>query len=246
MPANGELPVMPMTAVDEITYRTPDALFNGQAVVSVIQSCVPSIMDAWQVPAMDIDTILTAIRIASYGHNMDMETQCPSCAETSEIVIDLRNVMQQMSAPNYDEPLQLGELTVRFRPMSYRDLNENNTLQFEEQKILRNLPDADLPDAEKLKTLGQALKKITSVTVRALGQSIESIDTPQGSVNQRQFIEEWLQNCDRKLFQKIREWIIGRKKQAELKPLGLKCPKCSHQYEQLFTLDMASFFDPAS
>ena len=37
---NGEYPVLPMTAIDEITYRTPDALFNGQAVVSVIQSCL--------------------------------------------------------------------------------------------------------------------------------------------------------------------------------------------------------------
>jgi hypothetical protein len=36
MPPNKELPVYPMTAIDEITYRTPDALFNGQAVVNVI------------------------------------------------------------------------------------------------------------------------------------------------------------------------------------------------------------------
>lgn len=38
VPHNRELPVYPMTALDEITYRTPDALFNGQAVVTVIQS----------------------------------------------------------------------------------------------------------------------------------------------------------------------------------------------------------------
>ena len=43
MPATGELPVYPMTAIDEITYRTPDALFNGQATVNVLQSCVPDI-----------------------------------------------------------------------------------------------------------------------------------------------------------------------------------------------------------
>jgi hypothetical protein len=28
MPPNGELPILPMTSNDEITYRTPDALFN--------------------------------------------------------------------------------------------------------------------------------------------------------------------------------------------------------------------------
>ena len=47
MPANGELPVYPMTAIDEITYRTPDALFNGNAVTNVIKSCVPAIRDPW-------------------------------------------------------------------------------------------------------------------------------------------------------------------------------------------------------
>lgn len=29
MPENHELPVYPMTAIDEITAKTPDALFNG-------------------------------------------------------------------------------------------------------------------------------------------------------------------------------------------------------------------------
>ena len=61
MPENGEIPVYPMTAVDEITYRTPDALFNGTAVVNVIQSCVPAIKNAWFIPAMDIDTLLLLI-----------------------------------------------------------------------------------------------------------------------------------------------------------------------------------------
>ena len=51
MPENGELPVYPMTAIDEITYRTPDALFNGQALVDVIQSCIPAIKNAWAIPS---------------------------------------------------------------------------------------------------------------------------------------------------------------------------------------------------
>jgi hypothetical protein len=73
-----ELPVFPMTAIDEITYRTPDALFNGQAVVNVIQSCIPDIRDAWKTPGADLNAILVAIRIASYGHDMDMTVKCPS------------------------------------------------------------------------------------------------------------------------------------------------------------------------
>jgi hypothetical protein len=69
MPPTGEIPVYPMTAIDEITYRTPDALFNGQAVVSVIQSCIPNIKDAWASPATDVNAILT--QLANGGVRFD-------------------------------------------------------------------------------------------------------------------------------------------------------------------------------
>ncbi len=45
MPSNNELAVLPMTAIDEITSRTPDALFNGSAVTEIIKSCIPAIRD---------------------------------------------------------------------------------------------------------------------------------------------------------------------------------------------------------
>ena len=39
-PENGELEVYSMTAKDELVFKTPDALLNGQATVDVIQSCI--------------------------------------------------------------------------------------------------------------------------------------------------------------------------------------------------------------
>ena len=79
MTENRELPVLPMTAIDEITYRTPDALYNGSATINVIQSCVPNIKNAWHMPTVDIDTVLVAIRVATYGHELEINTQCPNC-----------------------------------------------------------------------------------------------------------------------------------------------------------------------
>ena len=68
----GDYPIFAMTAKDELTIKTPDALLNGQATVSVIQSCVPNIKNAWHVPSIDVDAILIAIRIATYGEKMDL------------------------------------------------------------------------------------------------------------------------------------------------------------------------------
>jgi hypothetical protein len=246
MPATGELPVYPMTAIDEITYRTPDALFNGQATISVIKSCVPDIVDPWYTPAMDVDTLLIAIRIASYGHDMDFGTKCPKCGHECEHTVDLRSVLDRMKTPNYSASLHSGDMEIYFRPMTYKNINDNNAMQFENQKLLQLLPDSDVPDADKITELGAALKRITEITVKALAQSIAVIKTPQAMVSEPEYIEELLKNCDRELFNRIRDQILELKTQAEMAPMQLTCPECKNQYEQAVTLDMTSFFAPAS
>jgi len=133
MPPNGEIPVLPMTAIDEISYRTPDALFNGAAMVDVIQSCVPNIKNAWAIPAVDVDTILVGIRLASHGHDLDSSSQCPECKNDHEFTIDLRVLLDGIQAPDYNTCVRHGDLEFYFRPMTYQDLNANNQLQFEHQ-----------------------------------------------------------------------------------------------------------------
>lgn len=246
MPQNGELPVLPMTAIDEITYRTPDALFNGQAVINVIQSCVPSIKNAWAAPSPDVNAILTAIRIASYGHDLDVGSICPNCETESDYTIDLRTVLDQMKCPDFSETLVQGDLTIVFQPITYQTQNDTNQEQFEEQKVMQMLPNSDLPEKEKLEKMQQVLVKITELTVRSLKWSIQSIRTPQAIVSEPEFIEDFLKNCDRILFNQIRNHVINLRLASEIKPLGIRCSECDHEYEQPMTLDMSSFFAPAS
>ena len=144
MPANHELPVYPMTAIDEITYRTPDALFNGQSTISVIQSCVPNIKNAWHMPGIDLNSVLIAIRVASYGHNMEVDSTCPSCESLGEYVTDLRRILDQMTAADYNIPIQQGDLEIYFKPLNYQQQNQSSLDQFEQQKILAAVPESDL------------------------------------------------------------------------------------------------------
>jgi len=246
MPANGELPVYPMTAIDEITYRTPDALFNGQATVNVIQSCVPAIRDAWVVPSIDLDTILIAIRIASYGHDMEFMSNCPKCSDTSERKLDLRSVLDTLRGADYSASVRHGDLEIYFRPLNYKHLNDNNQLQFEQQKLLQVIPDATVSEADKMTALTAAFKKLTDITVQSLALSISAIKTPQALVSEFEYINDFLKNCDRKLFDQIRDHVIKLREQSEMQPLKIQCPACQHEYEQIITLDMSSFFGPAS
>jgi len=242
----GEYPVYPMTAIDEITYRTPDAMFNGQATVNVIQSCVPDIKNAWQTPAMDMDTLLVAIRVASYGHEMEFSSQCPACQATSERSLDLRLVLDSLQAPDYSQSIRHGDMEIFLKPMTYKNLTDNSQMQYENQKLLQMLPGSETTESDKINAMGAALLKITEVTIKALSQSVAMVKTPTAMVSEPEFIEEMLNNCDRTLFNQIRDQIIALKNVAEMKPLHLACDECNHEYDQQLTMDMSSFVEPAS
>jgi hypothetical protein len=246
LPPNGEVPVLPMTAVDEITYRTPDALFNGSAVVSVIQSCVPAVRDPWSMPSIDIDALLIAIRIASFGHGMDLTTQCPSCNHQEEITIDLRSVNDGLRIGNYHESLHIGDLEVFFRPLSYQDVNENNQQQFEQQQGLRLLQDPNVDEKTKAEQLSRSVASINELTVRTIAQSIAVIKTPGAAVTEPEYIYEFLKNCDRAVFNRLRDHAIELRRHSEVQPVAITCSNCQHEYQQPFTLDMSSFFADAS
>lgn len=246
MPPNQELGVLPMTAMDEISFRTPDALFNGDAIIKVIQSCVPAIKDAWQTPGMDLNTILTAIRIASNGNTLDVNTKCPECSTENSYDINLRSVIDQIQPGDFSKSIKAGDIEIFFRPMSYHHQNEINLLQFEQQRILAYLPGADITEEERNAKLNQVLEEITKVTLKAVKYSIGAVKTPETLVTDSEHIEEFLNNCGATLFNQIKEHAVELRTADDLKPIKLKCPECGYDYEQPFVLDTALFFGNAS
>lgn len=246
IPQNRELPVLPMTAIDEISYRTPDALFNGAAVVSVVQSCVPAIKDAWKIPNCDFATIMAAIRIASYGKLMPLTSQCPSCSAQNDFEVDLQQAMDQLSASDFSKTVTQGDLVIYFRPISYKEQNHINLQQFEQSRVIAMLPSAEMPEEEKTNRLNDAIKSMTRITVAAMSLSIQSIQTPQSLVTEIAYIEDFLMNCDRKLFNAIRDHIVELRINDEFRPVKMQCAECKTEYEQKFTLDTAGFFETAS
>jgi hypothetical protein len=245
-PATKELPVYPMTAIDEITYRTPDTLYNGQAVINVIQSCIPDIRNAWQMPVVDLNAVLVAIRIASYGHNMEIMSTCPACNTDSEYSLDLRTVLDKLKSGDFQQEITHGDLCIAFRPMTYEHQNTSNQNQFEQQKRIQVVQTSDLSDAEKIAELNNSLKTITELTMEALKWSIASIRTPHALVTEPEHIHEFINNCDRSLFNTIKNHIIGLREDSEIQPLDMECPECHHKYRQQLTMDQTSFFADAS
>ena len=246
MPPNNELPIYPMTAIDEVTSRTPDALFNGSATVKIIESCVPNIKDGWATPSVDLDTLLVAIRIATYGHTMEIDTRCPKCDNAQEYGLDLRTVLENIRPIDYSACLKTSGLEIYFEPMNYKEVNELGQVQFEDQKLVKLLQNAELSEEEKMTRLGSAFANIAKLTVRSIAESISSIRTPDAMVTETAHIEEWLNNCTRAVFNQVRDHAVDLKKSTELVPLNISCTACQTKFEQPFTLGMTNFFESNS
>jgi len=241
LPESGEVAVFPMTAIDEITTKTPDALFNGTAVVELIKSCIPSIKNPWLINSNDLDAILIAIKSASGGNELEIESQCPSCENISDYTINLIQILGNMKAGDYDKLLPLGELQIKFKPLSYKEMNEASLGQFEVQRSFVEIENE--PDQEVKNKKGQeALKKVTELTMKILSKAIEYVKTPNTQVKDENFIFDYLKNCDKNNFVTIRDYHAELKAKTELPPLNIKCPSCSHEYKQPFTLNATDFF----
>lgn len=247
LPPTGSVPVLPMTAVDEITYRTPDSLFNGSAVISVIQSCCPCIHNAWLAPSQDITALLMAIRLASYGSSLQIASVCPSCAHTNDFNLDLQENMGNLKSPNFNDPLQLGDLLVYFRPISYKEQNQFNMRQYEQQRTIAQITESTtLTEDQKRQALTDALNTVTELTLEVLCAGISAIRTPTESVTELQWIQEFVKNTDRKNFDALRARAVSIREQSELPPLQAQCAECEHQYLQTVLLDASNFFEFAS
>jgi len=242
----GEFPVYPMTALDDITYKTPDALFNGSAVVDIIKSCIPSITDPWNLPTIDLNHILAAIRIASLGSEMEIESMCPKCKEVADYSIDLRGLLdKEVEVSLYAAALEIGPLNVYFKPLSYYEVNENNKIQFKEDQLQQILTDDEVPHEQKIKLIADAFKEISEISVNTIAMSIFSIKTPDEEVNDNAFIKEFLGNCKSDVFESIKNRLFKLKELEDLAPVKIKCDneECKNEYDQPFTLDMTTFFE---
>lgn len=240
--SNDDLAVYPMTAIDEITSRTPDAVMNGQAVVDIIQSCIPDIKNAWKINSIDLDTLLIAIRIASSGENMDVESKCPSCETETVYSTDLLTLLDDRGVPNYDQELVLNDLKIKFRPLTWQEINRSNMAQFEIQKmmiIIQTSVETEINQADVKKSID----KLNSIMLDIIVQTIASITTPETIVTDQSYIKEFLTNCDRGTNKLISDTSIDLKTESQIKPLKIKCVHCEHEYSQKLVLNISDFFE---
>lgn len=253
-PENGEIPVYSMTAKDELTFKTPDALMNGQGVVEVIQSCIPNIKDAWKTPNVDIDAILIAIRLATYGEMMEISHVVPNTTDTVDHLVDLRQLLDSIyQRTTWNEEVVINDnITCYIRPLTYKHLTDTGLKTFEAQKVMQIVNDDKISDEDKLVAFNRSFSVMTDVTVKLIADSIFAIKTPDLVVEDPKFILEFVQNADKDVFTKIQARIDELKTANGLQPLTVESTEeqielgAPATYQVPIGFDNASFFGNGS
>ena len=243
LPANGEIPVYPMTAKDEIILKTPDALVNGSSVVQVIQSCCPNIKDAWGMPSIDVDTTLIAIRIASFGDNMSVSAKCPHCNEEHDYDINLHNVLGQIQPPKYNEPMVTPDgLQIKLRPLTYAQVSQAGNASLEEDRMLQSLANPELSDEVRTIEYNKHIRKMIDINIANTTNCTASIIADGVEVTDPKFISEYYQNAESTVLRQIQTKVKGFSDAVSIKSQDTLCTSCEKQFKLNIEFDYARFF----
>tara|TARA_A100001011_G_scaffold91814_1_gene96455 strand:- start:129 stop:980 length:852 start_codon:yes stop_codon:yes gene_type:complete len=221
-----ELGVMPMTAKDEMMMNTPDALINSQSTIDIIKSCVPGIKDPWSMPTLDLDTVLIGIRIASYGENMDINIQVPEVNKQMAYTVDLRQLMDQIDRTKFDPFVQIdNQLTVKVKPMTYRQLTNLQLKTYEQQRLVTQVSDAKLSSAERQKTFNDIFTSMTNITLDNMKEAIVEINAEGETIVDRSYINEFVDNMQSDMANKIKEHMDKQVGLGKIKPITVSVPE---------------------
>lgn len=172
---NGEVHIFPMTTIDEITLRSSDLLFSGEAVQQIFERCIPQIKQPKRLLSKDVDFLLTVLRKISYGDQFEI-TYRHTCdnAKDHSYSIDISRILQQIKRMDPTTILNkftvtlLNDQVVHFTPMRYEDV----------------IAMLQINDSKKISTP----EELSIQTAVYFSNMIEKVD----ETSDKEFIREWL------------------------------------------------------
>lgn len=241
----GEIPILPMTAKDEMTFKTPDSMINGQATVDVIKSCVPNLLDPWKMVNYDTDVVLLAIRIATYGETMEVNYTVPITNEQQTAAVNLPAVLEDLGKITIEDfTVTTKGFKVKIQPLDYKTLTKVQIARFEQQKMIGTIESSTLTEEQKQTAFAKSFETINTVNFSLLLDSIQEITTPDGSVvTDKKQILDFVNNADTKTIKEIEEKLTELRLQAQVKPVKIKATDEQIKKGVPATFDLPITFD---
>jgi phage FluMu protein Com len=248
--ADGELGIMPMSAADEIKLKTPDTLFNGEALFDLFRSTIPDIQKPEEIPVCDVDKLLLGIRVASQGKQLDVKSKCPKCEKTETYAVDLTVIMNSATVIDANPVIQIDDtLEVELRPFTLQSQIKGQIEAFFQQRMQNLLSsDNNMSEEEKIKRFNEALVGAIAMQTTQIAECIVRVtmrgDPDDTIVTNPDHIFAWVENMDSATHEKIRSGIEKLSDPKIDEQVQVKCPACEHEYRMTVNLDPVNFFSP--
>ncbi|MDA8883095.1 hypothetical protein N9I00_01700 [bacterium] len=241
-----EVGVSAMSAIDEISLRNPEALLNGEAIKSVIESCVPTVGDPMQLCNIDIEALFLAIQYATYGNDLTHEHTCENCKEIAEYKIDVNEILNRFPSVDYIDPILFEDVNIHIRPPTLENVTRMALIDLEQKKIVQNLQkvDDDIEDMDIASKFYTSFKKIATFNVDMLANAISRIESPDAIVTDTMMISEFLQNVPTNVVQELNKAIEKiAVKPENINKMQFKCGSCDSVDEVYLEINPINFLE---
>jgi len=224
---NGELTITPMTALDEITIRSPDKLFSGAGITDVFNHCIPQVLKPLELYSKDIDFLLCCLRKVSYGEDLEISFKhdCENAKEhTYNIsVTKLIKESKRLDPTIFKKQMELrlpNEQVIYLQPIRYQDIIE--------------LMQVTGFNPEEIPTTDDIGKQYFQILLSVISNVDEITDKTQ--------IEEWVKSIPRLWAKQISERVDVLQNWGPNFNITIICKDCLEEVNVANQLNPISFF----
>lgn len=243
-----DIGILPMTALDEISLRNPDALLNGDAMISLIRSCVPSIPDPKKLANIDIDALYLAIRYATSGKDIEIEHKCSKCEETNNFSVDINFILNKFPDIHEAPVIEYDDIKIHVRPPTIDSVTKLSLIEMEQNRILKDIKtiiesDTENKEEESAKRFYNSYMKIAQHNIDMMSDCILYVELPDGQkITNSEHLQEFANNMEGKLTAQVNAEIKKlTKKPEDATHMEITCPNCGNVEKTVLEVNPVNF-----
>jgi len=233
---SGELHVFPMSAKDELVLKSPDLLINGEAITRVVTRCAPEVLKPLDLFQPDMDAILIALRISTYGEGLRIQVdnkyydaKKKGSQEILEYTVNLKKLLTGGKALT-----SLSECVVKLetgQKATIQPIRFDLGLQIS-QEDMDSLSEAD--DEAKMEMFKKRMQTVEDVLLSMICE----ID----GISNREQIKEWFELVPAVIFKTISEKAEEMAVLGPLTEIEIKDPISDQKWKTTVPINPADFF----
>lgn len=223
---NGEVVVSAMTAVDELTFKSPDMLFTGRAVTEVFSRCIPQIKKPHELLSKDVDYLMVCLRMVTYGPTLTLSYKhhCED-AKNHTYDVDLQPIVQK-SKPI--DPTTMAEVFRVVMPNGQVVKLKPTTIG----AIIKLNQDVDVSDTMP------SLDELKTSVMAVLVDVIDSVD----QIKDKELIQEWIGTVSAGWVRLLTDALTKVGDWGTTTKAITQCRDCGEDMELEFSTNPLSFF----